>query len=141
MNLLSFEKIAKAILLHMHRFGLVLRPKCFMMTFDCCINNVNCVLSYSEKLRHCWIKILYINVLIADRNQSGVSLLSRLSSTERPTKKQNRQQEGQRVRQSMQAQSCDITHAGRTSQDSAEDLVGIAPAQEQSGQTDMQESQ
>lgn len=28
-----------------------------------------------------------------------------------------------------------------TSQDSAADLVGIAPAQEQSGQTDMQEGQ
>lgn len=28
-----------------------------------------------------------------------------------------------------------------TSQDSAEDLVGIAPAQEQSSQTDMQEGQ
>lgn len=38
----------------------------------------------------------------------------------------------------MQAQSC---HRDMTSQNSVEDLVSTAPAQEQSGQTDMQEGQ
>ena len=40
-----------------------------------------------------------------------------------------------------QAQSCDFTRAQASSQDSAEDLVSTAPAQEQNGQTDMQEGQ
>lgn len=39
----------------------------------------------------------------------------------------------------MQTQSCDIQDM--TSQDSVEELVSTTPAQEQSGQTDMQEGQ
>lgn len=55
---------------------------------------------------------MYVYLFISDRNQSGLSLLAVVDSTERPDKKHNPQQERQRARQSMQAQSCDATRAG-----------------------------
>lgn len=71
---------------------------------------------------------------------TGIKVV-RTPPTEEKTTTTNRNRKEQRVRQSMQAQSCDTTHAEVTLQDSAVDLVGIAPAQDQSSQTDMQEGQ
>lgn len=80
-------------------------------------------------MEHCYFKILYNHLFTSDRNQSGLGPCG---------KKLNQQQERGRA----------CRHRAVTShmhpvtlQDSAADMVSIAPAQEQSSQTDMQEGQ
>lgn len=69
-----------------------------------------------------------------------IIFMTRIRLVRRICGKEHNQQDGQRVMQSMQAQDCDITQEV-TSQDPAADMVSIAPAQEQSSQTDIQECQ
>jgi len=77
------------------------------------------------KVSHRQRNYLYINLFVADRKQRGLRLLSRLIITERPNSRKQYQQAGT---------ECAEEHAEVT-EDSAADLVGIAPDQEQSSQT------